>query len=212
MIEDAHIGGEPAVLRSGSPALARLDRPGARARRRHTARSGDSGAGGDRARLSPGHCRESCGRRRDGERRPARTADSDGNGVRDHREVSRPREGAPDPAAAARDAQMLLAHIADAANHFNRTTLVKQVRDRGDRGVRKLHESGRRSARSVDRRDRTPSSACARPSSGRATLPTEGTDAIRALFEQQSSYLRVSFFQQLQEMPRPFSVVFKDEG
>ena len=50
------------------------------------------------------------------------------------------------------------------------------------------------------------------PASGRATRPIEGTDAIRALFEQQSAYLRVSFFQQLQEVPRAFSVVFRDDG
>ena len=111
-----------------------------------------------------------------------------------------------------RDAQMLIAHIADAASHFNRTTLVNKYEIAAIAvfgSYMSLDQDLPDVSIGVTGRRRPPVPL---PASGRATRPTEGTDAIRALFEQQSSYLRVSFFQQLQEMPRPFSVVFKDEG
>lgn len=111
-----------------------------------------------------------------------------------------------------RDAQMLLSHIADAASHFNRTTLVNKYE------IAAIAVFGRYMSLDEDLPDlsigvtgrRRPPSP--HPATGRATRPTEGTEAIRALFEEQSSYLRVSFFKQLQEMPRPFAVVFRDEG
>jgi hypothetical protein len=51
-----------------------------------------------------------------------------------------------------------------------------------------------------------------RPASGRASKATEGHEQIRALFEKQSSFVQVSFYHRLQDVPRPFSVIFKDQG
>jgi hypothetical protein len=51
-----------------------------------------------------------------------------------------------------------------------------------------------------------------RPASGRATKPVEGSEWIRELFEAQSSFVEVSFFQQLQDVLRPFTVVFRADG
>jgi hypothetical protein len=48
-----------------------------------------------------------------------------------------------------------------------------------------------------------------RPLIGRATAQTEGTDAIRTLFERQSSFLVVKFYKRMTDVPRPFSVVFR---
>ncbi len=111
-----------------------------------------------------------------------------------------------------RDAQMLLSHIEDTARQFNRTTLVNKyeiavIAVFGS--YMSLDEDLPDLSIGVTGRRRPPAP---QPASGRATRPTEGTEQMRTFFEQQSSYLRVSFFQQLQEVPRPFSVVFRDEG
>jgi hypothetical protein len=111
-----------------------------------------------------------------------------------------------------RDAQMLISHITDTAHRFNRTAVsnkyeIAVIAVFGS--YMSLDEALPDVSIGVTGRRRPPAPV---PASGRGTRPTEGTEHIRALFEQQSSYLRVSFFQQLQEMPRPFSVVFRDEG
>jgi len=49
------------------------------------------------------------------------------------------------------------------------------------------------------------------PLFGRATPPTKGHEEIRTLLENQSVYIRSYFFKRLQDVPRPFSVVFTGE-
>ena len=110
------------------------------------------------------------------------------------------------------DAQLIISHLGDVATAFNRTAAsnkyeIAVVAVFGsymslDRDLAELSIA-------VTGRHRPPARE---PSSGRATRPTEGTDAIRTLLQQQSTYVRVGFFRQLQEVPRPFSVVFRDEG
>ena len=46
----------------------------------------------------------------------------------------------------------------------------------------------------------------------RAAKPTEGHERIRELFEAQNRHVQVSFFRQLQDIPRPFSAIFKLEA
>jgi len=52
----------------------------------------------------------------------------------------------------------------------------------------------------------------ARPVVGRATVATGGHRQIRDLFEDLSSFVQIRFFHRLQNVPRPFTVIFKDEG
>ena len=47
---------------------------------------------------------------------------------------------------------------------------------------------------------------------GRATQPLQGHEQIRTLIEGQSRYLRAHFFAHQDEIPRPFSVLFKSHG
>ena len=54
--------------------------------------------------------------------------------------------------------------------------------------------------------------AAARPASGRRTEQTQGTAEIRTMLEAYSSYVRVGFFKDVADVPRPFSVVFRDSG
>ncbi len=51
-----------------------------------------------------------------------------------------------------------------------------------------------------------------RPTAGRATKALQGHEQIRELIEGQSSYLRALFFKSLDDVPRPFSVIFKSSG
>lgn len=109
-------------------------------------------------------------------------------------------------------AQMLLQHIGDVAEHFNRSAtsnkyeleLVAVYGDymSGDGALADLEIA-------ATGRHRTPAQ---RPSAGRATLATEGTDRIRELFEQLSPHLRVALCRKREEIPRPFRVVFKAES
>ena len=111
-----------------------------------------------------------------------------------------------------RDAQLLLSHLAEIAGRFNRMAVTNKYEIAALAvfgSYMSLDEDLPDVSIGVTGRRRPPAPV---PASGRATRPTEGTDAIRTLFEQQSTYLRVSFFRQLQEVPRPFSVVFRDEG
>jgi hypothetical protein len=113
----------------------------------------------------------------------------------------------------ARDkAHMLVAHIADVARRFNRTA----TRNRYEIEVVAVY--GSYMSRNLDLADlmlgitgrhRAPGQ---RPVIGRATAQTEGTDRIRALFEEQNSFVEVTFFKRLQDVPRPFSVIFKAEN
>lgn len=109
-----------------------------------------------------------------------------------------------------RNAQALLAHVADAAGHFNRTAAANKYEIAALAvfgSYMSLDEDLPEVSLGITGRRRPPAPF---PASGRATRPTEGTEQIRMLFEAQSSFIRVGFFQQLEEVPRPFSVIFKD--
>lgn len=113
---------------------------------------------------------------------------------------------------ARKDAQMLVTHLADVAAGFNRTSSANRYEIAAlavHGSYMSLDESLPDVAIGITGRRRPPP---ARPASGRATLPTEGTAEIRELFERQSSYLAVGFYRELAEVPRPFSVVFRDDG
>ena len=109
-------------------------------------------------------------------------------------------------------AQLLLSHLAEMALHFNRT------------GVRNKYEIDSMAvfgqflnadddltelAIGVTGRRRPPAE---RPLFGRATVPSEGTSEIRALLEAPSGFITVNFVQRLQDLPRPFSLIFKSDG
>jgi DNA-binding IclR family transcriptional regulator len=109
-------------------------------------------------------------------------------------------------------AQLLLTHVAEMAAQFNR----KEARNKYeietiavfgsymslDSGLSELSIG-------ITGRRRAPAE---RAVVGRATVQTEGTQQIRGMFQELSGYLRVHFFQQLSEAPRPFSVIFKAEN
>jgi len=106
-------------------------------------------------------------------------------------------------------AQLLLAHLAEIASEFNRTGARNKYEIdsiavfngymTGDTDLTELSVG-------VTGRRRPPAE---RPLIGRATVPTEGTDQIRALLEAPSPFIQASFVPRLSELPRPFSVVFK---
>jgi DNA-binding IclR family transcriptional regulator len=109
-------------------------------------------------------------------------------------------------------AQLLLTHIVELAAHFNRTAVrnkyeIEIIAVFGDYMSRDAELASLRLG--VTGRRRAPGK---RHAAGRATEPTSGHEQIRALFEDLSSFVQVRFFQQLQEIPRPFSVCFKDES
>ena len=115
-----------------------------------------------------------------------------------------------DPLPRAR-AQLLLTHMADLAAHFNR----KATRNKYE--IETLAVYGSYMSREpelpelslgVTGRRRSPD---ARHVAGRATAPTGGHEQIRELFEKLSSFAQIRFFHRLQDIPRPFSVIFKDE-
>jgi len=106
-------------------------------------------------------------------------------------------------------AQMLLGHLGEIAAEFNRTGVRNKYEIdsvavfngymTGDADLTELSVG-------VTGRRRPPAE---RPLIGRATVPTEGTEQIRALLEAPSPFIRASFVPRLAELPRPFSVVFK---
>ncbi len=115
-----------------------------------------------------------------------------------------------DPLPRAR-AQLLLTHMADLAAHFNRNA------SRNKYEIETLAVYGSYMSREpelpelslgVTGRRRSPD---ARHVAGRATVHTGGHEQIRELFEKLSSFAHVRFFHRLQDIPRPFSVIFKDE-
>ena len=109
-------------------------------------------------------------------------------------------------------AKMLLDHVVEMAQHFNRTASnnkyeIDAVAVHGTYMTRAptlpevaLGITGRR------RR------AVAAAVAGRATAPLEGHQRIRALFETQSEYLDIDFFARLEDVPRPFSVIFRADA
>jgi hypothetical protein len=109
-------------------------------------------------------------------------------------------------------AQMLLTHMADLAEHFNRAAShnkyeIEAIAVFG--GYMSLDADLAELSVGVTGRRRPPGE---RPPSGRAATPTEGTEQIRELLETQSPFVQASFYQRLQDVPRPFSVIFKDQG
>ena len=107
------------------------------------------------------------------------------------------------------DAQRLLAQCAEIAARFNRS----EARNRY--AIDAIAVYGAYMSRLTDLaelaigitgRRRAP---VMRPLTGRATVQTEGTAAIRAMFERRSSFLQVAFFKRIADIPRPFSVVYR---
>ncbi len=107
-------------------------------------------------------------------------------------------------------AQLLVSHMADLAEHFNLTATRNKYE------IEELAVYGEFMSREPDLaelpiavtgRRRAPDT---RPVFGRATLPTGGHDQIRVLFEGLSSFIHVKFVHRLQDVPRPFSVFFRD--
>lgn len=109
-------------------------------------------------------------------------------------------------------AKMLLTHIADLAWHFNRTAVdnkyeIDALAVFGP--YMSLEPELAELTVAVTGRRRPPA---ARPAAGRATTVQQGHEQIRELVESQSNYLRAKFFQGLDDVPRPFSVIFKSSG
>ncbi len=106
-------------------------------------------------------------------------------------------------------AKMLLDHIAELAAHFNRTATrnkyeIEAIAVYGAYMSRDTELSDL--SLGVTGRRRMPGG---RPAGGRAVKPVEGSEEIRELFEAQSTFVDVSFFHHLQDVPRPFAVVFR---
>ena len=116
-----------------------------------------------------------------------------------------------DPLPRAR-AQLLLTHMAERAQYFNRTATrnkyeIEALAVYGSYMSREpempdlmIGVTGRRRG-GVDRHV-----------AGRATAQTAGRQQIRDLFEELSSFVWVTFFHRLQDVPRPFTVIFKDDA
>jgi hypothetical protein len=108
-------------------------------------------------------------------------------------------------------AQLLVSHFGDVAVRFNRSAAsnkyeIEAIAVHGtymsrDAGLAEisLGITGRR--RHAGRRT----------AEARATTPTEGATELRALFERQSEFVQVDFYKRLQDVPRPFSVIFQAE-
>lgn len=109
-------------------------------------------------------------------------------------------------------AKMLLNHVADLAWHFNRTA-VENKYEIDALAVfgpfMSLEPELAELTVACTGRRRTPAE---RPAAGRATKSEQGHEQIRELIEGQSSYLQAKFFQRLDDVPRPFSVIFKSSG
>ena len=109
-------------------------------------------------------------------------------------------------------AKMLLNHIADLAWHFNRTAVgnkyeIDALAVFGS--YMSLEPELSELTVAVTGRRRPP---VTRPAAGRATQAQQGHEEIRELIEGQSNYLEAKFFQRLDDVPRPFSVIFKSSG
>ncbi|HEY5309151.1 MAG TPA: hypothetical protein VIK97_11620 [Casimicrobiaceae bacterium] len=109
-------------------------------------------------------------------------------------------------------AQLILAHVSDLATHFNRTAYrnkyeIESVAVFGDYMSRDPELSALFLGVTVRRR-----APGARHAVGRATEPLQGHAQIRNMLEELSSFVLVKFFQRTPDVPRPFSVVFKDDA
>ena len=107
-------------------------------------------------------------------------------------------------------AQLLVTHMADLAEHFNRTATRNKYE------IEELAVHGSFMSREpelpelsigVTGRRRAPET---RPIVGRATVQTAGHEQIRKMFEELSSFVQIRFFRRLQDVPRPFTVFFRD--
>jgi hypothetical protein len=107
---------------------------------------------------------------------------------------------------------MLLSHVADIAWHFNRSESgnkyeIDALAVFGS--YMSLEPELAEVTVAVTGRRRPPA---AHPAAGRATQALRGHEQIRDLIEGQSPYLQAKFFQRLDDVPRPFSVIFKSSG
>ena len=109
-------------------------------------------------------------------------------------------------------AQLLVGHFTDVASEFNRNAANNKCEIEAITvfGAYMLRESELPELSiGVVVRKRSPGD---RGSAGRATVQNEGTDEIRTLLESQDNRVIVSFFDKLQDVPRPFSVAFREAG
>lgn len=109
-------------------------------------------------------------------------------------------------------AKMLLNHVADLAWHFNRSAVENKYEIdalAAFGSFMSLEPELEELTVAVTGRRRAPAE---RPAAGRATTAQQGHEQIRALIENQSSYLQARFFHTLDDVPRPFSVIFKSSG
>jgi DNA-binding IclR family transcriptional regulator len=109
-------------------------------------------------------------------------------------------------------AKMLLTHIADLAWQFNRSAHdnkyeIEALAVFGD--YMSLAPELEEVTLGLTGRRRPPPR---NPAAGRATQALHGREQIRALFEGQSRYVRTHFFLHLDDVPKPFSVLFKSHG
>jgi hypothetical protein len=109
-------------------------------------------------------------------------------------------------------AKMVLDQVAELAWHFNRNAQDNKyeidalaafgayMRLEPELSLLQVAVTGRR----------RPSLAL--PTLGRGTQMLKGHEQIRAMIEGQSRFLRAHFFRSLDEVPRPFGVIFKSHG
>ena len=109
-------------------------------------------------------------------------------------------------------AQLMLTHMADLAEHFNRTSarnkyVIEALAVYGSFMSREP-ELPELSIGITGRRRRTDD----RHVAGRATTYTGGTEQIRKMFEELSSFVQTKLFHRLPDVPRPFTVFFRDDA
>jgi hypothetical protein len=109
-------------------------------------------------------------------------------------------------------AKMVLDHVAELAWHFNRNAQdnkyeIDALAAFG--AYMRLEPELSLLQVAVTGRHRPPS---ALPALGRGTQMLKGHEQIRAMLEGQSRFLRAHFFRSLDEVPRPFGVIFKSHG
>jgi hypothetical protein len=109
-------------------------------------------------------------------------------------------------------AQLLLGHMGDLAQHFNRTA------SRNKYEIEALAVYGSYMSREPELPELSIGVAgrrranVATPVAGRATGTIAGHEQIRKMLEELSSFVQVKFFRHLEDVPRPFSVFFRDGG
>jgi hypothetical protein len=109
-------------------------------------------------------------------------------------------------------AQLLLGHMGELAQHFNRTA------SRNKYEIEALAVYGSYMSREPELPELSIGVAgrrrahVAAPVAGRATAVITGHEQIRKMLEELSSFVQVKFFRHLEDVPRPFSVFFRDGG